>query len=354
MPTAERRIARLAGELGLPMRERNRDGIRKFALNRFEELVAETPLSAESPRDLKRLVAGKLNVSVERLESNAQIDRLADRYVDAYPKLPKVLRTEFVQSDTEGLLLDRPVPDDRYRRYLAVVDARGPKVFRAYFSEWHELTHLLVWPEQLTFDGFRRTPPREEVRKDPIESLVDSIAGELAFYGPLFRPIVDHALEEGGLNFAAIEEVQRTFAPSASFYGTARATVLAVDQPACFVRAEERLKKAEERRLRSTQGELGLNDERVRAEPKLRLVDFWANDAALEGPLRIHQHIRVPGQSVIHEVHGAPQSTMRKQQEDQAWWGTEKKGKYPPLPICVEATRRGEWVYGLITLPGTE
>lgn len=351
MTEADRRIVHLASDLGLPHEKRSRAGVREYALARFKDLLAGTPLEPESPNDLQRVVAAELDVQLERLNSSAGIRGLADDYASGFPGLAGRLRQEFVEGDTEGLTLQRPRPDPRLRRYLAIVDGRGRKAYRAYFSEWHELTHLLVWPEQLELEGVRRTPPKQQRQKDPVETLVDSIAGDLAFYEPFFAPLLERAIEEtGSLDFDAIEVARQAFSESASFYGAARAAVRAVDRPACFVRVEPRLKKSQRRRLNSSQGELKLGVDDKAPVPPLRLVDFWVNDATEASPLELHPHMRVPKRSVLHEVHDNPHSQTRFRFENQSWWGTRGKGPYPPLPIRVEATRRGKWVYGLIQM----
>ena len=60
----------------------------------------------------------------------------------------------------------------------------------------------------------------------PEEILVDKIAGELAFYPPIFVPIL---LEEIGenkrLTFAAIDRVRQRIAPEASWHATLLAAV---------------------------------------------------------------------------------------------------------------------------------
>lgn len=353
MTEADRRIVRLASDLRLPQEKRSRAGVREYASERFEELLADTPLQPESPDDLQRVVAAELDVQLEQLDSTADIRDLAECYASGFPGLEETLRQEFVEDDTEGLTLQRPRPDPRLRRYLAIVDNRGRKTYRAYFSEWHELTHLLVWPEQLELEGVRRTPPKQERQKDPVESLVDDIASELAFYEPLFVPVLETAIAEtGALNFEAIELARQEFSESASFYGAARAAVRAIDQPACFVRIEPRLKKAQRRRLNSSQGELELGVEDEPPDPPLRLVDFWTNDATEGSPLQLHQHMRVPERSVLHQLHDSAHPQTLSRVEDQNWWETSAKGPYPPLPIRVEATRRGQWVYGLIQIDG--
>lgn len=348
---ADRRIVRLARKLGLPTERHSREGVREYALQRLERILASTPFEADSPKELKQTAAAELDIQLEHLESDEDMGRLADQYGAGYPNLGRLLREEFIDTDTEGLLLRRPIADERFRRYLSIVDARGRKRYRADFTDWHEIGHVLISPEKSTFKEVRRTPPREARLQDPIESLVDSIAGDLAFYDPLFCPVLEEVVDNGGgLSVEVIDRTRRRYKANASFYGVARAAVLASDRPACFVRAELRLKKAERRRLNSNQGELDLGAANEPPDPDLRLVDFWANDAVKESPLELHENIRVPERSVLHEVHDHSGAQTRARVENQAWWETSKKGRYPDLPIRVEATRRGKWVYGLITI----
>ncbi len=83
------------------------------------------------------------------------------------------------------------------RRYLTIIDARGSRAARAYFTAWHEVAHLLLCPpKQMILEGFRRTPTDPLKRKDPLESAVDHIAGLLAFWEPLFKPALFDASAE--------------------------------------------------------------------------------------------------------------------------------------------------------------
>ena len=158
-----------------------------------------------------------------------------------------------MRGSTDGFLLRHPhaLPGDR--RFVAFIDARGTKERRAYFTGWHELVHLLVYPPQLTFPGFRRTVSGD-VEKDPVEALVDMIAGELAFYKPLFQPVLQRAIAlEGRLSFPAVDRARDEATPEASFYATAIACVRITDEPICLVCVDEDWKQSEKRRLASPQ-----------------------------------------------------------------------------------------------------
>jgi hypothetical protein len=75
------------------------------------------------------------------------------------------LRLEFLSLDTEGLTIEHEDPQPGAMRYLAVVGARGGRRARAHFTLWHEITHVLIMPEQLVFKAFRRSPTLEQIQK---------------------------------------------------------------------------------------------------------------------------------------------------------------------------------------------
>lgn len=265
-------------------------------------------------------------------------------------QLAKVLHCEFVRGTSEGLLIEHESPKAGDRRYLVVVDARGERAARAYFTAWHEISHVLTTPPQLEFKLFRRTPAADEVRKDPLESAVDHVAGVIAFYEPIFGPALAAEIErESWVNFGAVDRARDAVAPGASTYAATMASVRLRSEPLCFVRAEPRFKPAEVRKLRLTQGELGLGLAPERITPKLRLVDVIMNDEARRSGLCLHEHLRVPATCVIARVHGDQLDGEHHAREDQAVWETSRGGPLPSMPLYVTATRRGGSVYALLS-----
>src|SRR5688572_12105221 len=184
------RVIKLAKGLGLPMRWDCLAHIRSYALKRIERILAESLVPVTDLDILRRVVADKFRVKLEFICEAADIESIPLKYPRFHSGLLRRLRQEFVDGVTEGITLEREEWDPRQFRYLAVIDARGERAVRAYFTAWHEITHLLVHPEQLPFPGFRRSPPRIEIDKDPLESVVDHVAGSVAFYPPFFQPAV--------------------------------------------------------------------------------------------------------------------------------------------------------------------
>jgi hypothetical protein len=348
----DHRVVQLAQSLGLPGRGDCLLQLRRHALARIDQFVAQWPEPILSLDALLQIVAARLSVCVEYIRSDADVKRVAQARAAYTSQLAKVLRCEFVRGTSEGLLIGHEDPKPGDRRYLVVVDARGERAARAYFTVWHEISHVITTPPQLAFKLFRRTPTAGEVRKDPVESAVDNVAGAIAFYEPIFGPALRAEVEnEGRVTFRAVERARDAVAPGASTYAATMAAVRLCSEALCFVRAEVRLKPAELRRVRSTQGELGLSLPPERVTPKLRLVDVILNEKARRSGLRLHEHLRVPANSVIAAVHKEQLDGEYESHENQGAWETSTVGSLPVMPLHLSATRRGASVYALIS-PG--
>jgi hypothetical protein len=134
--------------------------LRDHAIASVQKMLTEW--SVETIGDLRSLVADKLSVKIESIGEDQDTERLAEKYGQVMSGFRHLLRAEFIKGDTEGLLIDNPKPGKGGRDYLVIVDARGPRKTRAYFTAWHELAHLLLYPrKQAVFAGFRRTPTPE-------------------------------------------------------------------------------------------------------------------------------------------------------------------------------------------------
>jgi hypothetical protein len=347
--TQDYRVGKLAKDLGLSTRGDHLGHLTAHAVSKVRQIVDQWPERVESLETLLRIVASRLSVCIEYIRADADVERIARERAAYSPTLGATLNCEFLKGTSEGNLIEHQNPRPGDRRYLAVIDARGSRAIRAYFTAWHEISHVLTTPPQLEFKLFRRTPSAEEIRKDPVESAVDHIAGTIAFYEPIFAPALSAEIARSGqITIEAIQRTRDTVAPSASLYAAIVAAVRLHPEGLCFVRAEKRLKPGEQRKLASTQEELGLGLELEQIVPKLRLVDVILNDGARTCRVRLHEHIRVPMKSVISRIYQEFIITERDGIEDQAWWETTADGPLPSMTLRVTAVRKGESVYGLI------
>lgn len=340
-------VMRIARRLGLPNQGDCLPRIQDHALAQIKRMVSDFPV--RTLNELLMLVAARLSVQLEWIRSDEDLDRLINFYQPHLPTFRGVLREEFINQDTEGLLLRNPCREPGARKYIAIIDARGERASRAYFTAWHELTHMLVTPPPEVFSGVRRSPSEAKKKRDPEEALVDRVASRLAFYEPLFAPALQHARsEEGAFNFKAIERARETVAPDASLYATALASLRIISKPACLVQVDLGLKEEERRRSQSGQLDLPLGFEPIEPEPMLRVVQISSNQRAMTSPIRIFRNMRVPPKSVLHQAYDAMYSGDWEAIENQGWWETSQEGPLPSLPLHISAVRRGSYVYGLI------
>lgn len=341
------RVIRLAQDLGLATRGDCLGRLREHALDRVGRLLSDLPVRTLG--ELRSLLAASLSVQFEFLSSDEDIARLALVYHVFHRELKRLLAIEFIKGDTEGLLLRHPNPQLGEREYLAIIDSRADRAWRAYFTAWHELTHLLLTPPQMAFPGFRRAPSEEEKNKEPIESVVDHITGYLAFYEPMFRPAIESAItNEGGLTLRAIEQARSSAVPEASFFASAIAAMRFVSQSACLVQVDLALKKQEARQLDSRQISLALNIAKPVVEAKLRVVKVVPS-GSLRSTIPVFRNMRVPPESALYRAYyDGLEEDQLEAIEDMSWWETTSGGPLQPLKVHVFATRRGQYVYGLI------
>jgi len=240
-----------------------------------------------------------------------------------------------------------------------LVDAREDQRYRAYFTAWHELSHVIITPKRLDQGEVRRIYP-ESQRNDPVERLVDRVAGRIGFYKPIFREALEAAYDtEPTVSFSLLENALRfahrpkSDVPSPSLYATARAFVRCAKVPICFLRVDEQLKKEEQRQIDSSQQWLsGLEPERP--EPKLRVAEIHYN-ADGRHSFEIRRNMRIPSSSIIYRTfyrEGSRHTEAPVTHEDQGDWETSRDGPLSSLPIAVSAIRRGRYTYALLTPSG--
>jgi hypothetical protein len=331
-------VVRLARALGI---RGNGDCVlrlRAHALERVRAVLKTWRVS--SLTELQLLMANALSVCLEYLRTDEEVEEIARVHAGFSPHLLQTLSAEFVRGDTEGLLLANPCPQLGDLRYLAVIDSRGARAARAYFTAWHELAHLLLSPPQLSFEGFRRSPPPEAKKKDAVESVVDDVAGLIGFYEPMFRPALEAAVHEDGgrLTLGGVDRLRTRSAPQASFYSTALAAIRVSNEPIGLICAKPFWKKDE---LPWEEGGIRL--------PSLRVVSAIWSESARKQPPQIRPNMRVPLASVLYRAFGDDLVSELDAIEDQSMWETSTAGPLAPRPVRITAARRGPVAYALVT-----
>lgn len=221
--------------------------------------------------------------------------------------------------------------------YVSVIDCTGDKRYRANYTKWHELAHLLVLTDQMRI-SFSRTFCTQDL-KDPEESLVDVVAGHFAFWPPLFAKETI-----GAVGFDRIEQIRLAVCPEASKQSALLGIVKSWQNPCLLLEARLALKKAEQQ----SAAQIGFSFKH-KPTAVLRVCNVTANGAADDIGLRIHRHWRIPERSVIFRVFQEDGDAAAA--ENLAWWKTSSGSTLPALPVNVQARRTTDSVLALVTTP---
>lgn len=228
--------------------------------------------------------------------------------------------------------------------WVAVVDCRGEKARRRFFTTWHEIVHCITAADQYELP-FHRTRIRRDLI-DPVERLTDAIAAQLAFFDPLFAPIVEQETRiRGLLTFECVENVRQRFCSDASFEATLNACVSRTPSPIILVKASLALKDAEREAMGLTQRQLFPLKPAIL---RLRVTSAIVNAAARRASFRIHRNMRIPSSSIISSVFYDAQMFRGSGTENLNAWTTSGRGALSPLEVTVEARKSGDQVFALI------
>lgn len=330
-------VADLARDLGLNPAADPVAAILALCRSRIDGWVAGAGPVATAA-DLERLVAARLQVVFEEVHADADFDRIKARYATGQRDFVfAAMRTKFDGGDnpTYGALVKRKnVPPDAPDRYVAVIDCRGPKRQRRFFTRWHEIAH------RLTTDA---DEPQYRSDHDPVERLMDEIAGHVGFYGPLFDPAFAAARRGRQLlTFEAVRAVIDAAFPDASFQATLNACSRRTPTPVVYLEAALAHKKEERRRQKTK----GMFDD---APPpgELRAVTVLANDPARDDGFVIPQNMRVPQRSVVHRLFADGAAGDAAAREDLDWWESQDR-RLRGRAVAVEARRLADRVIAVV------
>jgi hypothetical protein len=244
------------------------------------------------------------------------------------------LESDLSQPDDFGITIALHNQRPWEPRFISIIDCRGDKKFRAYFTKWHELAHLLTLTPQMRL-VFRRSHSREN-SNDPEEKLMDIIASATGFLPDLLPQTA-----KGELSFEGIAEIKKEFCPESSLVAATIGIVKAFPSPCILLQAEMALKKDEE--IRASQLDFGFLDQPV---PSLRAVHATVNTAAREAGVQFYRNWRVPVESVITTVF--MQGGNAEADEDLSWWNASGGRHLDALPVRVKAKKNGELVQALV------
>ncbi len=325
----EQDVTDLAAKLGIdgnPV-----EGIVGYCQRRIDAWVDEAP-TVSSVHELEAVVAHNLNLTFEEILSEDDLKSVIGRYVGQGETVFAALPVKMTP-DTFGTLIRL-----KDGSYAAVVDARGEKAHRRFFTKWHEIAHLLVEDEDFDEQVFRAT-------HDPIERLMDQIAGQVGFYEPVFTPLFRRQTADGDLlTFASVEQVRQDYCSYASFQSTLFACHRRMTTPVLYIEATMR-HKAKDRRLLNAGAQFFFDD--MKPEAKLRVSLVVPNDAATKNGFTVQNNMRIPESSVIHRAFG-DDTTDLSGNENLGDWTFSDGGGLDYCDVYIEARSNGKTVMATI------
>jgi hypothetical protein len=280
-------------------------------------------------------IANKAGTYFEIIQSDEDLQRIKQNYLDRREVAFARLEEEF-SDDVFGVTFKLHHREPWEPQYVSVIDCRGEKAARAYFTKWHEIAHLLTQTEQMRL-VFRRTHSAKN-SGDPEERLMDVIAARFGFYPEFVQRFIGE-----GISFEAIEKLRERLCPEASYQSSLINFVKCWNSPCILLHAEMGLRKGEEAKL--VQGGFFFADV---PQQSLRAVNVAPNDLARARGFAIYENMRVPERSVIHRVF-AGEIICGEAEEDLSWWEASSGKSLKPCRVKVQARWWMQYVEALIT-----
>lgn len=330
----------LAHELGLSGRGNPLEAVVGHCLDRIGcWLTSDGPVSTIG--ELESVVAQRLHMVFEEVETDEALDSVIRKYVKFGEGVFTYLKHD-LDGDTFGATYRRDkVPLDAPDRLVVIIDCRGDKGPRRFFTRWHEIAHFLVEPE-----GKEVESPVRRASDSPLERLMDEIAAHAGFYEPIFGPIFDREMAgHPRLTFQVADTVRRRFCATASFQSTLFACLRRLTTPVVYVEASVAHKAEHEREIR--QGGQWLFEE-TRPEAQLRAVQVVPNAAAQKAKLFIAPKMRIPGSSVIHRLFDDKSGGEDLGQENLSTWEYSKGKRLADQAVWIEAKKIKDQVIALV------
>jgi hypothetical protein len=312
-------IKTLAHDLGLSSGLDPVSKIVKFCQGRVRKMLTEMDCTQDSSGILS-LVAAKLDTEFIDVSTLEEALLMQKQFVAAGETGLALLKKEF-ESGVLGITVLRLKKKPYERKYLSVINCCGRNSDRAYFTKWHELVHLLTLTDQSRL-SFRRTHVVCD-RKDPEESLVDVVAGHLAFHPPLMKPYSRRTL-----SFELMEEIRAAAFPEASWTAAMLGIPKAWPYPAILIKAS-------------------LASKRFGTLKQLRATDVSVNQAATDEGVFAIPNFRVPDCSIIHKVYAGRATSAAAVEELEEWVSSDGK-KWSGGRFVVRATRVGDSVQAIL------
>ncbi len=327
-------IQTLAADLGIRGADHPVRAILRFCENRAHHVLKKFP-DCNTLEDLLIAVADDLGTQFVEIWSDEDLEQVRKRFVHEGERIFAGLHDE-LSEDVYGITVRRTARKRWEKPYVSVIDCRGDKQYRSYFTKWHEIGHLLILTDQMRL-CFRRTHVHHD-KKDPEEQMVDLIAGTVGFLPRIVR------LHARGLpTLEKFEELRSVLCPDASKKASNIGFTNAWPTPCLLIQAKPGFNRNEHEWL--AHPSLGLGPD---PKPVLRAVKVSLNDAARKSGLMVFRNMRVPEASVIHRMYSEQNPEPQTSSEDLSWWESSGGTRLPHGRILVQAVSLNGEVVALV------
>jgi hypothetical protein len=285
----DQKAEEMAKELGLQPGGNAVEAILEFCEAKIKEYVADMD-ACNSHSDMLGWVASKVGTTFRVLRTDEDLRAVKQEFIDKGERAFANIESDLT-NDVYGITYRL---QNRQRRlgiqFVSIIDSRGAKAPRSYFTKWHEIAHLLTLTRK-TQVVFRRTHSLTR-EYDPEEQLMDIIAGKFGFYtGVTYRFI------EREISFREVERLRKRLCPEASQISALINFVKYWPTPCIHMMAEMAWTKSESNKIKS-----GWNDPSKPPEQSLRVTRATPNIQARKHGFMIYDGMRVPEGSVISKV----------------------------------------------------
>ena len=270
-------------------------------------------------------VARRLQVRFEEVHDEHDLAALETKYLKEKREIGfGQLSMQFEDPGVDALLFQRErAAADASDKWVAVLNLRET-IRRAYWSRSHELIHRVAEPPQMQLFYRHRND-----KINPLESLIDTVAADLAFYPDLFLPLVE-AVSGEPLSWELVGRVRNQYAPSSSLLATAHAVLRAWPCPAYLLKAQMRGRKG-----------------RPHQDVALRIkVDGFS--AAKGDRVFFFDNMRPPRSSPIWHAYNAGESITAYEQLGE--WTTSRGGRMPNARALTSTFVWRNTVFALLTI----
>lgn len=331
-------IWRLAKDLGIKKVSNPVEDILKFCEKKIKLILKEFP-DCNTLQELLNIVAAKLHTEFCEIYNDADLESIKSSFVNRGEKIFANLETE-LNDEVLGITFKRRNREPWEHEFASVIDCRGNKGFRSYFTKWHEIAHLLVLTDQQRLKFMRTNLGDSNI--DPEETMVDIVAGRFGFY----PPFIQKKAQDRDLTFEKIDEMRAELCPASSIQAALIGFVKAWPEPCILAYCELGLKESEKALFAQKSF-----DFLSRPTPSLRATKITLNRSATESSFRIHKNMRVPTSSVIHALYDGYEEFAEAAENLSSWESSGGK-KLSDIPIIIRAKRYSDGIFALISPTG--